>query len=192
MWQTDFTYFKVIGWGWFYLCTVLDDFSRYGIAWRLCTGMTASDGSETLELAMIASGCQNVPLRQRPRLLSDNGPGFISDELAQWLSGQGIQHIRGAPAHPQTQGKIERWHQTMKNRILLENYYLPRALEAEITAFVEHYSKARMGTGQGSRFQNLGVLPHFRISAPTAPPVHFPTTPHCSMIKIISDQPVRV
>jgi len=100
LWQTDFTYLKVIGWGWLYLCTVLDDFSRYVIAWRLCTGMTASDVSETLELAMTASGCRNVPLRQRPRLLSDNGPGFISDAFAQWLAQHGIQHVRGTPAHP--------------------------------------------------------------------------------------------
>ena len=145
LWQTDFTYFKVIGWGWFYLCTVLDDFSRYVIAWRLCTGMTAGDISKTLELAMTASGCRDIPLRrsQRPMLLSDNGPGFISDELARWLSAQGIQHVRGAPAHPQTQGKIERWHQTMKNRILLENYYMPGALQADIEAFVDHYNHQR-------------------------------------------------
>jgi transposase InsO family protein len=105
--------------------------------------MTASDVSETLELAMTASGCRNVPLRQRPRLLSDNGPGFISDAFAQWLAQQGIQHVRGAPAHLQTKGKIERWHQTMKNRILLEHYYLPDRLEVEIAAFVEPYNHQR-------------------------------------------------
>jgi transposase InsO family protein len=76
-------------------------------------------------------------------LLSDNGPGFISDAFAQWLAQHGIQHVRGAPAHPQTQGKIERWHQTMKNRILLENHYLPGALQAEIEAFVEQYNHRR-------------------------------------------------
>jgi transposase InsO family protein len=143
--QTDFTYFNVIGWGWFYLCTVLNDFSRYVIAWRLCSAMPATDVSETLELAMTASGCRDIPLRRsrRPKLLSDNGPGFISHGLAQWLAQHGIQHVRGAPAHPQTQGKIERWHQTMKNRILLENHYLPGALEADIEAFVEHYNHQR-------------------------------------------------
>ena len=49
-------------------------------------------------------------------------------------------HVRGAPCHPQTQGKIERWHQTLKNRILLENYYLPGDLESQIARFVEHYN----------------------------------------------------
>ena len=54
-----------------------------------------------------------------------------------------MQHIRGAPRHPQTQGKIERWYQTLKNRILLEHYYLPGDLEAQVAAFVEHYNHAR-------------------------------------------------
>jgi len=105
--------------------------------------MTASDFSEALELAITASGCRDVPLGQRPPLLSDNGPGFISDAFAQWRVQQGIQHVRGAPAHPQTQGKIERWHPTIKNRILLENHHLPCALEADIEAFVEQYNHRR-------------------------------------------------
>ncbi|WP_295849318.1 integrase core domain-containing protein, partial [Tardiphaga sp.] len=64
-------------------------------------------------------------------------------DLADWLEDKGMQHVRGAPYHPQTQGKIERWHQTLKSRILLENYYLPGDLERQIEAFVEHYNHAR-------------------------------------------------
>ena len=56
LWQTDFTYLKVIGWGWFYLCTILDDFSRYIVAWKLCTTMRADDVTDTLQLALTASG----------------------------------------------------------------------------------------------------------------------------------------
>jgi putative transposase len=141
--QTDFTYLKVIGWGWFYLSTVLDDFSRYVIAWKLCTGMAASDVTDTLELALAASGCDQARVRHRPRLLSDNGPSYIAGELAEWLTERAIDHVRGAPCHPQTQGKIERWHQTLKNRILLENYYLPGELEAQVEAFVAHYNHQR-------------------------------------------------
>ena len=74
LWQTDFTYLKVIGWGWYYLSTVLDDYSRYIIAWRLCATMAASDVTDTLELALTASGCDRARVRHRPRLLSDNGP----------------------------------------------------------------------------------------------------------------------
>ena len=143
MWQTDFTYIKIIGWGWFYLSTILDDFSRYVVAWKLCTTMKTSDVTDTLELALQASGCDQVTVQHRPRLLSDNGASYVSGELADWLGSQNMDHVRGAPYHPQTQGKIERWHQTLKNRILLENYFLPGDLNASIERFVTHYNHHR-------------------------------------------------
>ena len=143
LWQTDFTYLKVIGWGWFYLSTILDDFSRYIIAWKLCTTMRTEDVTDTLELALKASGCDQARVVHKPRLLSDNGSSYISGDLAEWLDDRSMEHVRGAPYHPQTQGKIERWHQTLKNRILLENYYLPGDLEAQLAAFVEHYNHRR-------------------------------------------------
>jgi putative transposase len=143
LWQTDFTYLKVIGWGWFYLSTILDDFSRCIIAWKLCATMSAGDVTDTLKLALAASGCDRARVRHRPRLLSDNGPSYVATDLADWLDDQEIDHVRGAPCHPQAQGKIERWHQTLKNRILLENYYLPGDLEAGIGVFAEHYNHRR-------------------------------------------------
>ena len=79
----------------------------------------------------------------RPRLLSDNGSSQSAGDLADWLEETGMDHGRGAPLHPQTQGKIERWHQTLKNRILLENYYLPGDLEAQIGDFVAYYNHLR-------------------------------------------------
>ena len=112
LWETDFTYLKVTGWGWFYLSSVLDDFSRYIVAWKLCTTMKAEDVTSTLELALQASGLDQVNVAHRPRLLSDNGPSYVSVELAAWLDKQDMPHIRGAPYHPMTQGKIERWHLT--------------------------------------------------------------------------------
>ncbi len=143
MWQTDFTYIKIVGWGWYYLSTTLDDFSRYVVAWKLCTTMKTSDVTDTLELALQASGCDQAAVRHKPRLLSDNGASYVSAELADWLNDQGMDHVRGAPYHPQTQGKIERWHQTLKNRILLENYFLPGDLNASIERFVEYYNHHR-------------------------------------------------
>ena len=143
LWQTDFTYLKIIGWGWFYLSTILDDYSRYIIAWKLCTNMRTQDVTDTLDLALEASGCDQVHVVHKPRLLSDNGSSYVSGELAEWLQDKGMKHSRGAPYHPQTQGKIERWHQTLKNRILLENYFLPGDLEAQIEAFVDHYNHQR-------------------------------------------------
>jgi transposase InsO family protein len=143
LWQTDFTYLKVTGWGWYSLSTVLDDFSRFIVAWKLCATMRASDVTETLDRALAASGLDQVTVAHRPRLLTDNGSSYIAGDLAEWLAGRGMTHIRGAPRHPQTQGKIERWHLTLKNRILLEPCYLPGALEAQVGAFVEHDNQAR-------------------------------------------------
>jgi putative transposase len=90
-----------------------------------------------------AAGLDHVTVVHRPRLLSDNGSSYVAGDLARWLQDKGMEHVRGAPYHPQTQGKIERWHQTLKNRILLNNYYLPGDLERQIDAFVEHYNHVR-------------------------------------------------
>ncbi len=122
---------------------MLDDFSRYIIAWKLCTSMKVDDVTDTLDLALAASGCDKVKVENRPRLLSDNGPCYVATDLGEWLGKRAIEQVHGAPGHPQTQGKIERWHQTLKNRILLENYFLPGDLEAQIEAFVEHYNHQR-------------------------------------------------
>jgi putative transposase len=143
LWQTDFTYLRVIGWGWFYLSTVLDDFSRYILAWKLCTSMTATDVSDTLALALRSSGLERVRVRHRPRLLSDNGPSYLSTQLGSWLTEHGMTHTRGKPYHPMTQGKIERYHRSMKNQILLENYYLPGQLEQRLAEFVDYYNLRR-------------------------------------------------
>ena len=122
---------------------ILDDFSRYIIAWKLCTTMKAEDVTDTLKLALQASGLEQATVMHRPRLLSDNGSSYVSGDLAKWLERQDMRHTLGAPYHPMTQGKIERWHQTLKNRILLENYYLPGDLEAQIDAFVAYYNHRR-------------------------------------------------
>ena len=143
MWQTDFTYCKIIGWGWYYLSTILDDYSRYILAWRLCTTMAASDVSDTLEDALSFTGLDQMKVKHKPRLLSDNGPSYIASDLADYLDDKGMDHTRGRPYHPQTQGKIERWHRSLKNQILLENYYLPGDLEQRIGEFVDYYNHER-------------------------------------------------
>jgi putative transposase len=143
LWQTNFTYLRVIGWGWFYLSTILDDFSRYIIAWRLCTTMKTTDVTEALNMALQASACDDRRVLHQPRLLIDNGSNYISAERASWLGENGMDQTCGTPMHPQTQGKIERWRQTLKNRILFENYYLPGDFEQKIAAFVSHYNHVR-------------------------------------------------
>ena len=129
--------------GLLHLSTVLDDYSRHIIAWKLCSTMRAEDVSGTLGLALQASGCDQATVLHKPRLLSDNGASYVAADLADYLEDKGIDHVRGAPHHPQTQGKIERWHQTMKNRVLLENYFLPGDLEHQIGTFVDHYNNHR-------------------------------------------------
>ena len=141
LWPTDFTYLKVIGWGWFYLSTVLDDDSRFILAWRLCTGMAASDVAATLEQAV--AGLDQATVVHRPRLLSDNGPSHVSAEFATWLTARAMAHTRGKPYHPMTQGKIERWHRSMQNQILLENDDLPGQLESAIGRLVQYYNHER-------------------------------------------------
>ena len=143
LWQTDFTYFKIIGWGWYYLSTILDDYSRFIVAWRLCTSMSASDVADTLDDALCFTGLDQVKVRHKPRLLSDNGPCYISGELSGYLQENGMTHTRGRPYHPQTQGKIERWHRSMKNQILLNNYYLPGELQEHLQRFITYYNHER-------------------------------------------------
>ena len=85
LWQTDFTYLKITGWGWYYLSTVLDDFSRYIVAWKLCATMCVEDVTATLDLALSASDLDHVTVVHRPRLLSDSGSSYVAGDLAKWL-----------------------------------------------------------------------------------------------------------
>lgn len=143
MWQTDFTQFKIVGWGWYYLSTVLDDYSRYILAWKLTTTMNTQDVQDTLEVALEKAGIESVRVRHRPRLLSDNGPCYLSKNLKSYLEERQMQHIRSAPYHPMTQGKIERYHRSMKNVVMLRNYYYPWELEQALEGFVEYYNHER-------------------------------------------------
>jgi transposase InsO family protein len=143
LWQTDFTYLKVVHWGWYFLSTVLDDYSRYILSWRLCSGMGSDEVKATVDEAIGASGVAHARVVNRPRLLSDNGPAYLSGDLREYLLSRGIDHTRGKPFHPMTQGKIERYHRSMKSVIRLDNYYSPEALEREIGSFVDYYNNER-------------------------------------------------
>ncbi len=143
MWQTDFTYFRIVGWGWYYLGSILDDFSRYIIAWKLFTTMATTDVKDLLDLAVEKTGVHEIAVKHRPRLLSDNGSAYISEELKEYLAAKGMTQTHGAPYHPMTQGKIERYHRSMKNEINLQKYYLPWELEQEIERFVSYYNNKR-------------------------------------------------
>lgn len=141
MWQTDFTYFKVLGWGWYYLSTVIDDYSRFIIHWELCKSMEWKDVKRTVDAAVEKAGLRKG---QTPKLLSDNGPGYVAKDLQKHLYKDfGIKQIHGAPMHPQTQGKIERYHRSMKSVVKLHNYYCPEELEKAIKQYVDYYNNYR-------------------------------------------------
>ena len=91
LWQTDFTHLKITGWGWYYLSTVLDDFSRFIVAWKLCATMKVQDVTATLDLALAASGVDQMTVAHRLRLLSDNGSSYVASDLADWLDKQNIR-----------------------------------------------------------------------------------------------------
>ncbi len=141
MWQTDFTYFKILGWGWYYLSTVLDDYSRYIVHWELCRTMKADDVKRSVDRAIIKA---KLVTKQKPKLLSDNGSCYIATELKSYLKDNyQIDQVHGRPNHPQTQGKIERYHRTMKNVVKLDNYYAPEELESALGKFVQTYNNER-------------------------------------------------
>jgi putative transposase len=150
LWQTDFTYLRVTGWGWYYLSTVLDDYSRCILAWKLAPTMGAADVVETLDLARAVTGVDHVRVEHRPRLLSDNGPCYVSGQLQAYLVAHGLRHTRSAPYHPMTQGKIERYHRSLKNVVKLEHYYAPEELERAIARFVEYYNHRRYHEALGN------------------------------------------
>ena len=97
----------------------------------------------TAEDAIRSTGVARARVVNRPRLLSDNEPACLSGELREYLESRGIGHTRSKPFHPMTQGKIERYHRSMKSVIRLDNYYSPEALQREITSFVRYYNNER-------------------------------------------------
>lgn len=140
MWQTDFTYFKILGWGWYYLSTILDDYSRYIVHWELCENMRSEDVQRNVGQAIKLAGLEKM---HKPKLLSDNGSCYIASELKKYLKKANIKSIHGKPHHPQTQGKIERYHRSMKNVVKLNNYYCPDELKEAIAQWVSYNNNER-------------------------------------------------
>ena len=143
MWATDCSYFKVVGWGYYYLVTVLDDYSRFILGWKLQKDMSADSLIEVVQQAVDATGMTDVPITDRTNLLSDNGSGYISRAFRDYLHLVGVHHIRSAPFHPQTNGKVERYQQSLKKQVNQLPYELPSDLEKAIADFVDYYNYRR-------------------------------------------------
>ena len=143
MWATDASYFRVVGWGYYYLVTVMDDYSRFILAWKLQKDMSANSLIEVVQEAVDATGMTEVPVEDRTRLLSDNGAGYVSRSFRDYLHLVGIGHILTAPFHPQTNGKLERYHQSIKREVNQLTYEAPSHLEQAIADFVDYYNYRR-------------------------------------------------
>ena len=150
MWATDASYFRVVGWGYYYLVTVMDDYSRYILAWKLQKDMSANSLIEVIQEAVDATGMTDVPVEDRTRLLSDNGAGYVSRTFREYLRLVGIGHILAAPYHPQTNGKLERYHRSIKREVNQVPYEFPGQLERAIADFVDYYNYRRYHKALGN------------------------------------------
>jgi len=150
MWATDASYFKVAGWGYYYLVTVMDDFSRFILAWKLQKDMSANSLIEVVQEAVDYTGMTDVIIEDRTKLLSDNGAGYISRAFRDYLNLVGIGHILAAPFHPQTNGKVERYQQSLKREVNQLPYELPSELEKAIADFVDYYNYRRYHKALGN------------------------------------------
>lgn len=141
IWQCDATHYFVVSYGFYKQITVLDDYSRNAIAWDLKADETAFSISDVIERALEnAQKLGPLAAETRPKLLSDNGPGFVADMLAKYLTQHGIKHIFGKPYHPQTQGKIERFHRRIKDKVCLLVYCGPEELRQSIGQAITQYN----------------------------------------------------
>jgi putative transposase len=150
LWGTDCCHLKVAYWGWYYLESVMDDFSRFILGWDLKTDMTGGSLEDVVQQAVDFTGMTDVPIEDRTVLLSDNGAGYLSQQFNQYLRLVGIRHITASPFHPQTNGKIERYHRTLKGEINQLPYDMPGELREAIRAFIEYYNYRRYHEGLGN------------------------------------------
>jgi putative transposase len=150
LWATDASYFPVVGWGYYYLVTVMDDYSRFVLAWKLQTDMSTDSLIEVVQLAVDATGMTEVLVEDRTSLLRGNGSGYVSRAFRDYLHLVGIHHILASPFHPQTNGKLERYHQSIKQEVNQLPYEMPADLAQAIAEFVDYYNYRRYHKALGN------------------------------------------
>jgi putative transposase len=142
-WHIDISYINICG-TFYYLCSILDGFSRYIIHWEIRESMTEADVEIILQRAR-----EKFP-DAKPRVISDNGPQFISKDFKEFIRISGMTHVKTSPYYPQSNGKLERYHRTVKGTCI--RVKTPLSLEDArdlVTDFVDHYNNKRLHSGIG-------------------------------------------
>jgi len=150
LWQSDATRFFVPDWGHYWLVSILDDYSRRILAWKLLRDVQTPSLVEVIQQAVEATGVISAPPVEKPALLTDNGSGYISWAMEEYLRFHGLKHIRARAHHPQTNGKIERWHRTAKDEVTLIVHTSPDQLREAIGRFVNYYNSQRYHEALGN------------------------------------------
>jgi putative transposase len=142
-WHIDVSYINICG-TFYYLCSVLDGFSRFIVHWNLRESMTEAD----IEI-ILQSAKEKYP-DTKPRIISDNGPQFIARDFKEFIRISGMSHVRTSPYYPQSNGKIERWHQSMKRECIRPGTPLtPEDARRLIASYVDHYNTVRLHSAIG-------------------------------------------
>lgn len=142
-WHIDISYLNVHG-TFYYLCSVLDGYSRYIVHWDIRESMTEADVEIILQAAK-----EKYP-EARPRIISDNGPQFIARDFKEFIRISGMTHVKTSPYYPQSNGKVERWHASIKRECLRPG--VPLSLEDArrlVSDYVRHYNEVRLHSGIG-------------------------------------------
>lgn len=142
-WHVDISYVNISG-TFYYLITVLDGASRYIVHWELRESMTEQDVEITLQKAL-----EHFP-DEKPRIISDNGPQFIARDFKEFIRQTGLTHVRTRPYYPQSNGKLERWHGTVKGECIRPS--CPATLEEaqrRVAEYVQHYNHVRLHSAIG-------------------------------------------
>lgn len=141
LWQSDGTNLFIVGWGYYKLIPVEDDYSRKILGYDLKPDESGFSISDVIEIALENAKSQGHILDKTPTLYTDNGPGFASGILEEYLKHYGIRHIFGTPYHPQGRGKIERFNRTIKDKLCLIAYASPEELKRSIDEAIRIYNQ---------------------------------------------------
>jgi putative transposase len=142
-WHVDVSYINVAG-TFFYLCSLLDGYSRFVVHWEIRPTMTEADVETVIQRAR-----ERYP-DARPRIISDNGPQFVARDFKEFIRLCGMTHVRTSPYYPQSNGKIERWHRSLKSECIRPG--VPLSLEDArrlVEGYVLHYNEVRLHSAIG-------------------------------------------